>query len=105
MKRKQTEAVPDVRGWARLEPGAKYLGVNLSTLKKLIAEGKVPAYRIAHRTVLVKYADLDAYIERAAAEFVPSPNMVFEPALEGQRRARAKAKAEANLVTDDAEVE
>lgn len=47
--------------WASLEHAAEYLGCSAKTVRRYIADGKLPAYRMAGRqTIRVKLSDLDA---------------------------------------------
>ncbi len=47
--------------WASLEQAAAYLGVSSKTVRRYIADGKIPAYRMGGRmTIRVRFTDLDA---------------------------------------------
>lgn len=49
--------------WATLEHAANYLGCSPKTVRRYIADAKLPAYRMAGRqTIRVKLSDLDALL-------------------------------------------
>lgn len=58
----QPTTVP--RTWATLPEAAAYVGLSAKTLRRRIAEGRLPAYRFGGRATLrVKYEDLDAQMQ------------------------------------------
>lgn len=50
------------RAYVGIVEAAIYLDVAPKTIRKLIADGKLPAYRIGQRVLKVKIADLDAVL-------------------------------------------
>ncbi len=46
--------------WATLATGAEQYGVSERTLRRYIAAGELPAYRLGPRQIRIKLADLDA---------------------------------------------
>ena len=46
-----------------LTAAAEYLGVSVITLRRRIAEGRLPAYRLGPRAIRVRIADLDALMQ------------------------------------------
>lgn len=60
------EATPQ---WISSNEAARYLGVNLRTLYRLIDEGAIPAYRFG-RVIRLKAGDLEGFIEQS--RIVPS---------------------------------
>lgn len=46
-------------GWVNPSEAAQHLGVAPRTLRRMVAEGRVPAYRLGPRMVRFKVADLD----------------------------------------------
>lgn len=60
------EATPQ---WISSNEAARYLGVNLRTLYRLIDEGAIPAYRFG-RVIRLKARDLEGFIEQS--RIVPS---------------------------------
>jgi excisionase family DNA binding protein len=42
---------------------ATYLGVSVRTIRRYIADGRLPSYRVGPRLVKVDYADLDALLQ------------------------------------------
>ena len=57
------------RAYIGITEAAIYLDIAPKTVRKLIADGKLPAYRLGERVVKVKLADLDAVL-------TPIPNGV-----------------------------
>ena len=53
--------------WLGTPDAAKYLGVRVPTLYRLIDEGLVPAYKIG-RVIRIQVSDLDAFIKSARIE-------------------------------------
>ena len=51
----------------RPKQAAKYLGIGLSSLWKLIAEKKIKTIKLSERTTIIKKAELDAFITAAEA--------------------------------------
>jgi len=60
---------PTQRAYVGLAEAATYLDVAPKTLRKLIADGYLAAYRLGDKTIKVKLADLDAVL-------TPLPNGV-----------------------------
>lgn len=58
---------PPVSGLITLADAAAYLACNERSIRRRIAEGRLPAYRVGPRNIRVKLADLDALIERIPA--------------------------------------
>lgn len=54
-----TTSAPDRGGYLSLEEAAEYLCVSEKTLRRRIADGTVPAYRLGHRVIRIKITDLD----------------------------------------------
>jgi len=50
----------------RPKQAAKYLGIGLSSLWRLIANKKIKSIKLSERTTIIKKAELDAFV--AAAE-------------------------------------
>ena len=48
------------RAYVGIPEAATYLDVTPKTIRRYIAEGKLPAYRLGDRIVRIKIADLDA---------------------------------------------
>lgn len=51
-------------GWVNPSEAAQHLGVAPRTLRRMVSEGRVPAYRLGPRLVRFKIADLDAALNR-----------------------------------------
>lgn len=49
---------------AKLPAAAKYAGTCTKTLRRRIADGSPPGYRLGSRTILVDLNDVDALFER-----------------------------------------
>jgi excisionase family DNA binding protein len=49
---------------AKLSAAAEYAGISTKTLRRRIAEGILPGYRLGARTILVDLNDVDALLER-----------------------------------------
>jgi excisionase family DNA binding protein len=47
-----------------LTPASDRLGVSERTLRRLIADGSLPAYRIGSKTIRVRRSDVDALLRR-----------------------------------------
>jgi excisionase family DNA binding protein len=48
-----------------LDECADYLGISVKTLRRRIADGSIPAYRVANtRQIRVKQSDLDRLLQR-----------------------------------------
>jgi excisionase family DNA binding protein len=43
---------------------ARYLGVNRATVYVMIADGRLPAYRLGNRIIRLRKSDIDAALER-----------------------------------------
>ena len=52
-----------VAAYASISAAAEYLGVAPRTIRRLIAAGRLPAYRVSHKLVRVRLRDLDALLE------------------------------------------
>lgn len=53
--------------WSRyvsLKHGAAYLSITEQSLRRYIAAGRIPAYRLGSRSLRVRREDLDALLER-----------------------------------------
>ncbi len=48
--------------WLTREQARERLGIGLRTLDRLIAEGKLPAYKVGSRLVRIRDTDIDAYM-------------------------------------------
>lgn len=71
-------AVEDSRpSWVSSKEAARYLGLNLRTLYRLIAEGALPAYKFG-RVIRLKLIDLEQFVE--AARIVPEMPAGTRPA-------------------------
>ncbi|WP_369829093.1 helix-turn-helix domain-containing protein [Mycobacterium sp. 852002-50816_SCH5313054-b] len=56
-----------MRRWATIKQAAEYIDVNAVTIRKLIAEGKLPGYTGASWRILrVDLNELDALMEQGA---------------------------------------
>lgn len=53
--------------YVTLEHAADRLGVNTRTIRRRIAEGKLPAYRLGPRQIRVWTSDVDALLVRIPA--------------------------------------
>ena len=54
---------PSGAAWVSLSGAAAYLGVGTKTVRRYIADGQLPAYRLGGRTTIrVKASDLDALL-------------------------------------------
>jgi excisionase family DNA binding protein len=60
------------RGYIGITEAAIYLDVAPKTIRKLIADGKLPAYRLGRRVLKVRLADLDGVL-------TPIPNGAVLP--------------------------
>ena len=56
-------ADPDPLDWT-IPRTAKYLGCNESTIRKMIADRRLRAYRLDPRVVRLRKSDIDAALER-----------------------------------------
>lgn len=52
--------------WMSYKDVADYLGVSVSAVRKWVAQGRLRAYRVSHKTVRFKKADVDAFVEQRA---------------------------------------
>jgi excisionase family DNA binding protein len=50
-----------------VEEAAAYLGLNVRTIRRYIADGKLPAYRVGTTLIRVDQADVDALIQLVPA--------------------------------------
>lgn len=48
--------------WMTVKDGAAMCGKSTKTIRRLIAEGSLPAYRFGTKSILIKRADLEALI-------------------------------------------
>lgn len=55
-------AEPSVRRWVSQTEAADYLGITDRTLRRMIAAGRLPAYRLGPRLLRIDVADLDALL-------------------------------------------
>lgn len=55
------------RRWVSQAEAAEYLGVTDRTLRRMIAAGDLPAYRLGKRLLRVDLADVDALLRRVPA--------------------------------------
>jgi excisionase family DNA binding protein len=51
------------RGYVGITEAATYLDVTQKTIRKLIASGDLPAYRLGTHVLKIKIADLDAVLK------------------------------------------
>ena len=56
------------RAYVGIPEAATYLDVTPKTIRRYIAEGKLPAYRLGDRVVRIKVADLDAALTPMGGE-------------------------------------
>lgn len=52
------------REWVTPDHAAEYLAVSPRTLRRMVSEGRVPAYRLGARMLRFDRADLDAALTR-----------------------------------------
>jgi excisionase family DNA binding protein len=50
-----------------VEQAAAYLGLNIRSIRRYIADGRLPAYRVAGTSIRVDQADVDALIRPVPA--------------------------------------
>lgn len=87
------------RQLASLGVVADMLGVHHKTLRKWVAEGRVPAYRVAGHTLRLDPAEVQEALLRPVTSTVhPAARVVAErkpaaPVTEAERRARVQAAA------------
>lgn len=56
--------IANLPAWLSQEDAAEYAGVTVRTVRRYIAEGKLPASRLAgHRLLRIRVADIDALFE------------------------------------------
>jgi excisionase family DNA binding protein len=55
------------RTWLTQDEAANYLGVTDRTLRRYVASGELPAYRLGSRLLRFKQADLDALLHLVPA--------------------------------------
>jgi excisionase family DNA binding protein len=55
-------SVPPRKRLITVEAAADYLGIGVRSVRRYIAEGKLPAYRVGDKLVRVDQADVDAQI-------------------------------------------
>ena len=48
------------RRWVSLEDAARYIGTSEKTVRRMIAAGDLPAYRMGVRLIRIDMADIDA---------------------------------------------
>lgn len=58
--------------YATIAAAAEHLGVAPKTIRRLIASGRLPAYRISHRLVRVSLKDLDALVQSTRTPWADS---------------------------------
>ena len=57
------EAPKGPKHWATLEQAAEYLACSTATVRRRIADGSLPAYRLGRtQSLRVKYSDLEALL-------------------------------------------
>jgi excisionase family DNA binding protein len=56
------------RAYVGIPEAATYLDVTPKTIRRYIAEGRLPAYRLGDRVVRIKVADLDAALTPMGGE-------------------------------------
>lgn len=49
---------------AKLPAAAEYAGISTKTLRRRIADGSLPGYRLGARTIVVELDDVDALFKR-----------------------------------------
>jgi excisionase family DNA binding protein len=54
----------DVSSWVTIKDAAQYLGITTRTLRRLIAAGDLPAYRLGDRLIRLDQGDVDALLRR-----------------------------------------
>ncbi len=57
------------RRWATLPEAAEHMQVNVTTVRRLIAKGTIPGYRLGKRIIRVDLAEVDAIL---AGSGIPS---------------------------------
>lgn len=61
------ELHPKKRRWIDQREAAEYLGITDRTLRRMIAAGDLPAYRLGPRLLRIDVGDLDALMRRVPA--------------------------------------
>ncbi len=64
--------------WFGAPAAARYLGIYLSTLYRLINAGDVPAYQIG-RVIRLRRVEVDAYIERSRVRPGELDHLLYGP--------------------------
>ena len=54
----------ELQGYMRKEDVAKYLGVTLRTISRLMRQKKIPYYKLSRKLVLFRLRDIDAAMDR-----------------------------------------
>jgi excisionase family DNA binding protein len=62
-----TSLHPKKRHWLSQAEAAEYLGITDRTIRRMIAAGELPAYRMGARLLRIDAADLDAVLRRVPA--------------------------------------
>lgn len=62
-----SETTPPAPNYVSVAYGADYAGISQKTLRRWIAAGDLPAYRLGKRLVRIDLADLDKLIHRIPA--------------------------------------
>ncbi|MEP7739146.1 helix-turn-helix domain-containing protein [Nocardioides sp. 31GB23] len=55
-----TTAPPPVKRLRSIDEAADYLGVNARTIRRYLAEGRLPGYRVGGKLLRVNMADVEA---------------------------------------------
>ncbi|HWT50010.1 MAG TPA: helix-turn-helix domain-containing protein [Mycobacterium sp.] len=61
------------RGYVGITDAATYLDVTQKTIRKLIANGELQAYRLGNHVLKVRIADLDAVLRPVESRAHPTP--------------------------------
>lgn len=72
----------DFRKYLTLAQAAAYVGLSVTTLRRLIRRGVLSAYKPGGGRILVKREELDAWVEDAK---LPNLDQVVDALLEGLR--------------------
>jgi len=62
--------------WLSIEQSADYLGVSPMTVRRMIADGRLPGYRLGQRLIRIKSDDLDTVLHP-----IPSANFDIAAAI------------------------
>ena len=50
------------QGWGKIRAISEYMGESRSTIRRRCKSGELPYYRLPSGTILIRYADVDAYL-------------------------------------------